>query len=164
MDEPVDVLAPLIDEYVGLLVPVAGVQNCSQSAFTGFISSVAAFVPAAPPDSLRGRALVDVDGVFQWVELPAVRATEGGAECVEMILSVSAVHIAMGTAVDCVLLTAPGPGVNVMLVAQGAGGVSPVVVLVVPDDSADAVCPDSDLVSGAAALLLGFELPFFAEC
>ena len=81
-----------------------------------------------------------------------------------MLVSVSAVHIAMGAAVDCVLLTAPGPGVNVILVAQGAGGVSPFVVLVVPDGSADAVCPDSDLVSGAAALLLGFELPFSAKC
>ena len=164
MDELVDVLAPLIDECVGLLVPVARVQNCSQSAFAGLISSVAASVPVTPPDSLRRRALIDVDGVLQWVELPTVRVTEAGAECVEMLVSVSAVHIAMGAAVDCVLLTAPGPGVNVILVAQGAGGVSPFVVLVVPDGSADAVCPDSDLVSGAAALLLGFELPLFAEC
>ena len=164
MDELVDVLAPLIDEYVGLLVPVARVQNCSQSAFAGLIGSVAASVPVAPPDSLRGRALIDVDGLTKWVELPTVRATEAGAECVEMIVSVSAVHIAIGTAVDCVLLTVPGPGVDVMFVAQGAGGVSPFVVLVVPDDSADAVRPDSDLVSGAAALLLGFELPFSAKC
>ena len=164
MDELVDVLAPLIDEYVGLLVPVARVQNCSQSAFAGLIASVAASVPVAPPDSLRGRALIDVDGLIKWVELPTVRAAEAGAECVEMFLSVIAIHIAVGTAVDCVLLTVPGPGVDVMLVAQRAGGVSPFVVLVVSDGSANAVCPDSDLVSGAAALLLGLELPFFAEC
>ena len=164
MDELVDVLAPLIDEYVGLLVPVARVQNCSQSAFAGLIGSVAASVPVAPPDSLRGRALIDVDGLIKWVELPTVRATEAGAECVEMFLSVIAIHIAVGTAVDCVLLTVPGPGIDIMLVAQGAGGVSPFVVLVVPDDSADAVRPDSDLVSSAAALLLGFEFPFSAKC
>ena len=75
MDELVDVLAPLIDEYVGLLVPVARVQNCSQSAFAGLASSVAASVPVTPPNSLRRRALIDVDGLLQWVELPTVRVT-----------------------------------------------------------------------------------------
>ena len=86
-----------------------------------------------------------------------------GAECVETILGVSAVHVAVGSAVDSIFLVAAGAWVDVMLVAQGACG-SPCAALVISDESANAVGPDSDFISGAAAVLFCFELPFLADC
>ena len=86
-----------------------------------------------------------------------------GAECVETILGVSAVHVAVGSAVDSIFLMAAGAWVDVMLVAQRACG-SPCAALVVSDETTDAVGPDSDFVSGAAAVLFCFKLPLLADC
>ena len=78
-------------------------------------------------------------------------------------MGVSAVHVAVRSAVDSIFLLAADSWVDVMLVAQGACG-SPCAALVVSDESADAVGPDSDFISGAAAVLFCFELPLLADC